>query len=55
MVSSFYSEAAFVTGVTHFMIFARRHEKCMEFDFRVLEIIVRRVYRLHHGKLHTFA
>ena len=55
MVSSAYSEAAIVTGVTHFMKFSSRHEKCMKFVFRVLEIIPHRVYRLRRGKLHNFA
>ena len=41
MVSSFYSEAAFVTGVTHTMIFAKPHEKRMKFIFKLLEIMVR--------------
>ena len=55
MVSSFYSEAGFRTGVTAAMKFSWGHEKCMNFVFKVLEIIVHRVYRLRHGKLYNFA
>ena len=55
MVSSIYSEAGFRTGDTSAMKFTRGHEKCMKFDFKVLQPIAHRLYRLPHGKLHDFA
>ena len=58
MVSSFYSDPQnvdFRTGVTHNRKFARERESGMKFDFKVLETIPHRVYRLRHGKLHNFA
>ena len=54
MVSSPYSEAAFVTGVTPAKKFAPCQEKCKNFDFKVLQSIAHRLYRLRHGKLHNF-
>ena len=58
MVSSFYSDPQnvdFRTGVTAAKKFAKGQEMSKKFDSRVLEIIVHRVYRLRHGKLHNFA
>ena len=47
MVSSFYSEAGYWTGVTHGVKFAREREKCVKFDFQILETIPHQVYCLH--------
>ena len=51
MVSSFYSEAGYRTGVTHGVKFAREREKCVKFDFKVLKTIPHRVYRVRLGNL----
>ena len=56
MVSSDYSDPQnvdFATGVTLDKKFARCQEKCMNFDFKVLEIIMHQVYRFGHAKINN--